>query len=1109
MNNKKQIVNLEYLREMLQICPKLPDQQFEEPPFEEEILTFLKDLGHSGEIKVITDVDVNKLHQPWRSFVVVINKCLSGKSTGYDSLRLSQAQILWGMYHKKNVDYAYLLWEDFVYQVENKNVKRSNEMYYPRFTKVVSRHEDTQLYGAILPDELTNEAIKYSESYKEYYAIALGAEPPKTKPSVKKKQVGSDKTKTPPTAKGKRLKTLAKAVKPTKKKQPTKTSKAKGLSVLSDVALTESEQMKLATKRSLIQTHNSHTINSGADEGTGGTPGVPDVPTYESDEEQISWKSSDKENDDDDNDDDEDNDDDDDNDDVDDDADNQDDEGQEGDEENDDDDNDNDEDNDDDDENDDVDDDADNQDDEGQDDDNKKTDLEKDGDEFVHPKFSTHDQEERQDEEDNEEEGLDLRVQTPSYYESTNDEESDEVTHGANVKGEELDEEETNEDDEANELYRDVNVNLEGRDIKMIDAPCTIVQTTQVIEDTHVIITPVNPEGQQQSSSVSSGLVFNILNPSLDTCIDSIFNLNTESTSLVYVLITTIAETALLSATTLPPLTIPFITHLQQTLVPTPATVPSSSLQDLPNFGSFFGFDHRLKTLENDFSEFKQTNQFTIVVSLIPSIVDTYLANKMNEAIKTVVQLQSDRLRDEAQVDNEEFINILNDNIKKIIKEQVKEQVKAQTSRAVAANLSELELKKILIDKMESNKSIYRSDEQKNLYKALVDAYESDKLILDIYGDTVSFKRRRDDEDKDEESSTGSNRGSKRRRAGKEPESTSTQKEKTSKTIGKSTKGPNLITNQPVDETIQHHDWFQKPTKPLTPDRDWNKTLPAAHGPIQPWISSLARKEDTRDSFNELMDTPLDFSAFVMNQLKVDTLTPELLAGLIFELMKGSCKSLVELEFFLEEVYKETTDQLDSNNPEGQQYLHDLRKPLPLIPNSQGRRVIPFDHFINNDLAYLRGGTSSRTYATSVTKNKAAYYGHVKWIEDLVPNIMWSPVSVIYDKYALWGISHWGQKRQSIIIQRRVEDLQLGFKSYQKKLNLTRPDTYISDLKRLPRYLAYPNPRGFIYQNKDKKNKLMRIDELHKFSDGTLNVVQTALDDILKRIEMKYLPQTY
>ncbi|GJZ92501.1 hypothetical protein Tco_0664566 [Tanacetum coccineum] len=90
---------------------------------------------------------------------------------------------------------------------------------------------------------------------------------------------------------------------------------------------------------------------------------------------------------------------------------------------------------------------------------------------------------------------------------------------------------------------------------------------------------------------------------------------------------------------------------------------------------------------------------------------------------------------------------------------------------------------------MESNKSIHISDEQKNFYKALVDAYESDKLILDTYGDNVSFKRRRDDEDKDEEPFAGSNRGSKRRRAGKEPELTSAPKEKTSKTTGKSTEG--------------------------------------------------------------------------------------------------------------------------------------------------------------------------------------------------------------------------------------------------------------------------------------------------------------------------------
>ncbi|GJV32003.1 hypothetical protein Tco_1392403 [Tanacetum coccineum] len=531
-----------------------------------------------------------------------------------------------------------------------------------------------------------------------------------------------------------------------------------------------------------------------------------------------------------------------------------------------------------------------------------------------------------------------------------------------------------------------------------------------------------------------------MLNPNPDTGIDSILNLNNKSTSLVDVPVTTNVEMPPSSITTLPPPPIPHIQPQKQTPVSTPTIVLSTSLQNLPTFGSLFKVEDRVKALEEDFSEFKQTNLFAEAVSSIPNIINTYLAKKMNK---------SKIIKKQVKVQVKEQVTKILPRIEKSVNEQLEAEVlirssnEAKTSYTVAANLSELELKKILIDKMENNKSIDRSVPQKNLYKALVDAYESDKDILASYGDTVMLKRRRDDEDEDEEPSTGS----KRRRAGKEPESTSAPKEKTSKLTGKSKEGSKshqtstsksaqaeepihadedlkepahqefdtgFTKDQRVDETTQHLDWFQKPTKPPTPDRDWNKTLPAKHGPVQPWISTLARNEDPRESFNELMDTPLDFSAFVLNRLKVDTLTLELLAGPTFELMKGSCKSLVELEYFLEEVCKVTTDQLDWNNPEGKQYPHDLRKPLPLIHNLRGRRVIPFDHFINNDLAYLSGGVSSQTYATSVTKTKAADYRHIKWIEYLVPNTMWSQVPIVYDKHALWGISHWGQKRQQL-----------------------------------------------------------------------------------------------
>ncbi|GKD96433.1 hypothetical protein Tco_1380330 [Tanacetum coccineum] len=311
MNNKKHIVNLEYFRELLQICPRILNQRFDEPSFEQEILTFLVSLGHSGEIRKITDVNVNKLHQPWRSFVVVINKCLSGKSS-YDILRLSQAQIIWGMYHKKNVDYAFLLWEDFTYQVENKNTKKVNVMDDPMFTtiNVISKHEDTQLYGAILPKELTNEDIQNSESYKEYYAIASGEVPSKTKASVHKKKSDSNTTpkEKPPTyPKDKRVKQTGKMTTLGKQKQP-----STGLETLFDIALTETEQLNIAIKRSQIQTRSSQASGSGdgvdilskvpdeqvyektgTNEGAGDKPEVPDVPEHHSNSEEESWTFSD------------------------------------------------------------------------------------------------------------------------------------------------------------------------------------------------------------------------------------------------------------------------------------------------------------------------------------------------------------------------------------------------------------------------------------------------------------------------------------------------------------------------------------------------------------------------------------------------------------------------------------------------------------------------------------------------------------------------------------------------------------------------------------------------------------------------------------------------
>ncbi|GJR08687.1 hypothetical protein Tco_0791339 [Tanacetum coccineum] len=115
MNKKSYSFDLDSFRNMLQMRPKLPGQEFVDPPFEEDVLTFMRELGYSGNIKLLSDVKVDTLPQPWRTFGTIIYKCLSGKVTRIDTLRLSKAHILWGLYHQENVNYVYLLWEDLVF----------------------------------------------------------------------------------------------------------------------------------------------------------------------------------------------------------------------------------------------------------------------------------------------------------------------------------------------------------------------------------------------------------------------------------------------------------------------------------------------------------------------------------------------------------------------------------------------------------------------------------------------------------------------------------------------------------------------------------------------------------------------------------------------------------------------------------------------------------------------------------------------------------------------------------------------------------------------------------------------------------------------------------
>ncbi|GKD91534.1 hypothetical protein Tco_1367041 [Tanacetum coccineum] len=248
MDKKKKFdLNLEIFRDIFQICPRVHGQNFNELPTDEDIVSFFKELGHTREIKSITDVVVDHMHQPWRNFASIINRSLSGKTTGLDKLRLYRAQIFWRMYYKKNVDYVELLWEDSL----------------TRSTTEVTK---------ISPEEPTRKSKRVKRPAKKSTIMPTAGVVIRETPVMSL----------------------------SKKKEKVTVEKCKGIDLLSEVALTEEAQYEEVRKKSLRDFYKTHPSGSGTvtkidpstakikpsvtNKGTGAKPGLSDMTEEESTE---------------------------------------------------------------------------------------------------------------------------------------------------------------------------------------------------------------------------------------------------------------------------------------------------------------------------------------------------------------------------------------------------------------------------------------------------------------------------------------------------------------------------------------------------------------------------------------------------------------------------------------------------------------------------------------------------------------------------------------------------------------------------------------------------------------------------------------------------------
>ncbi|GJS78026.1 hypothetical protein Tco_0727907 [Tanacetum coccineum] len=765
---------MEVFREIFQICPRLPNQEFDDLSSDEEIFSFIKELGHKGNIKSITNVVVDQMHQPWRTFASIINKCLSGKIT------------------------------DFVFQIDNRDTKKQEKMYYPRFTKAiiyhlitkdktismrnrlfmhtaqhdsvlgtfrfVSKSKDFQVYGALLPEVMTNQKMRDSSAYKTYLAFTIGDATPKKARKFKKPASLSKK------------KAFVAVEEPADKlkKAPAKDERSKRIDLLLETALHEEAQLKKALKRSKRETniHQAGGSSEGVDFESEGDSEDEDVDDQQSDDERTE-----------------------------------------------------------------------------SDDEQTKTN---------NPKTSD-DEEETQDNE---------YVHTTEDYVPTNDETNDESNDVNEEEYERISE----------ELYGDVNVrwtDARPADKEKDDEEMTVADHTEV---------PL------QSSSISSDYAAKFLNfdniPPVDTEVISMLDINVQhevphTSSLLTIHVSIIPEKN--------------VVNQSKTVTTTPAPTISSLLS------SFYPALQQIASIPTLI-----TTAATTSVTAVPK------SETLVDALYKVLK------KHDADIIKE--FSIPKEIVERLTKQYLPQQRTEKSIKEIRK--IKLEHKTALFKTMTKTKYFKKNPKYRALYHALMQSIIEDENVMEKGVVDQLKKRKPDDADKEEGPSAGLDRGLKRQKPSKDTEpskkakSTGTSKGTTKsqpKSTGKSTQ---------AEETVLEAGDTQGPQNLI---EDMGKSF--ENKLTQKWLSDLAKVEKPSKTFDDLMSTPIDFSAFVMDRIQISDLTQNILVGPAYNILKGTCRSFIELNYNMEECYKALTDQLDWNNPKGDRYPFDLSKTLTLCDN--------------------------------------------------------------------------------------------------------------------------------------------------------------------------------
>nr|GEW22694.1 copia protein [Tanacetum cinerariifolium] len=143
------------LRDALQITPVNNNKAFSSPPSSDALINFVNELGYPKLVRNLSNVVTNDMFQPWRALINIINLCLTEKTSRFERPRAPVLQILWGR------KYKFHLRPDSPLHLPNKE----HVLGYLKFSAKGTKRE---VFRKPIPGNLITTDIQGESYYPEY-----------------------------------------------------------------------------------------------------------------------------------------------------------------------------------------------------------------------------------------------------------------------------------------------------------------------------------------------------------------------------------------------------------------------------------------------------------------------------------------------------------------------------------------------------------------------------------------------------------------------------------------------------------------------------------------------------------------------------------------------------------------------------------------------------------------------------------------------------------------------------------------------------------------------------------------------------------------------------